>query len=406
MSERDLAQKLDLRRAFWAMGASTRLDVKLSAIVPRESGRAASQEWTDLDVLAIEYSPLTGLTQTVADCKTIKGGVAERVFWLRGVADLFSARAAYLTRDDPLPPSARQLAVRLGIAALDARDRNVLLEQAGSRGLPRAGTFLEESTFRRWNSLVSPTPRAVERLANYRRTLFWIVPHHRNLTYLVSEVRRVRAQLDPGKPESMVLILDLAWLYLLTVLRALDEMSRLQLADQGIGMRLVLLGGEQEAQRQERIAKELQQFLGVGKDGPALTVNPLPGYYENLSELFARVARRRSDAAEALRALEFVGVETVAAKGATWSEAFPETPLFGPKLASDVVQFLVGACGLDREFVARFDRCLAHRPSVSTQRGAETRPSASSPVQPALFDNDATPEPARSSIEDGPVEGG
>jgi hypothetical protein len=399
MSERDLDQKIDLRRAFWAMGASTRLDVKLSAIVPRERGRAASEEWTDLDVLAVEYSPLGGLSQIVADCKTLKGRVAERVFWLRGVADLFSARGAYLTRDHPLPPSARQLAVRLGIAALDPRDRALLLEQGGTSELPRAGHFLERDTFVRWSSLAAASSKPTERLGRYRTTVFWVVSRHRNLTYLVSEVQRARDHLDPRTPQGMVVVLDLAWLYLLTVLRALDEMTRLHLADPNAGMRLVLMGNEQEAQRQEYFAAQLHKLLAASRPSRALVnVSVLPEYYDELAALVARVSRRRAAATAALRTLEFVGVETVANRGATWLEAFPDAEPYGAKLASDVVQFLVAASGLSRDFVARFDSALSHR--VEQRSRQPERGEAA--TQPVLFESERTAPAAPGAEGEGP----
>ena len=382
MSERDLDQKIELRTAFWAMGVSTRLDVKLSAIVPRDRGRAGSEEWTDLDLLAVEYSPLTGLSQSVADCKTVKGRVAERVFWLRGVADLFAARGVYLTRDDPLPPSARQLAVRLGISALDARDRSVLVEQSGTSGLPKAGSFLERGTYQRWNAMVNMTSKKTERLQRYRTTVFWLVSQHRNLTYLVSEVQRVRGEFDPGTPSGLAILLDLAWLYLLTLLRALDDMSRLHLADTLAGMRFVLLGNEQEAQRQEMFADELRRLIAASRsDRGTVKVDVLPDYYEDLAALLSRVARRRSEATAALRTLEFVGTETIANRGATWVEAFPDASLYGPKLASDVVQFLVSACGLSRDFLTRFDDHLRQRVAAKT-----SRPAASTALQASFFE--------------------
>ena len=146
-----------MRRAFWAAGASTRIDVKIGALIDRARSRtrAGSEDWTDLDVLAVDYSPLHGASYAVADCKTVKGRVTERVFWLRGVADLFDARAVYLTRDGEISASARQLALRLGIAALDAADRRALVEQFGEGTLPRAGGFLDPATLQRWMRIIA-----------------------------------------------------------------------------------------------------------------------------------------------------------------------------------------------------------------------------------------------------------
>jgi hypothetical protein len=59
---------------------------------------------------------MAGLVFAVADCKTSKLRATERVLWLRGVADLFGAQSAYLSRQAQLPSAARQLALKLGIA--------------------------------------------------------------------------------------------------------------------------------------------------------------------------------------------------------------------------------------------------------------------------------------------------
>ena len=138
-----MGQKLDIRRAFWATGASTRLDVKLGAFIDpaRSRTRASVEDWTDLDVLGVTYSPLSGTGFVVADCKTTKTRVTERVFWLRGVADLFGARAAFLTRDAEIPEAARQLALRLGIATMDAADRAAFSTSWEPRTSPLPGLF-------------------------------------------------------------------------------------------------------------------------------------------------------------------------------------------------------------------------------------------------------------------------
>jgi hypothetical protein len=133
-----------MRRAFWAMGGSSRIDVKLSALVPPHTkNKAGVEEWTDLDVVGVQYVPLMGLVFVVADCKTQRQRATEQVFWLKGVADLFRAQNAYLVRDADLPPAARQLSLRLGVAAMGSADRRVSLDQAGTARLPKTGHFLE-----------------------------------------------------------------------------------------------------------------------------------------------------------------------------------------------------------------------------------------------------------------------
>jgi hypothetical protein len=362
-----------MRRIFWAMGASTRIDVKLSALVARAAskGRSNAEEWTDLDVLAVEYTPLSGLTLAVADCKTLRGRVTERVFWLRGVADLFGAHAGYLTREEALPPSSRQLALRLGLTALDPMDRKLLLDELPESRLPVQGTFLTEEAFGRWQSLLAGAPKAIERLERFRRTGYWIVPRHRNLTYVVSQLQGARASFVPAQRWALAILADVAWLYLLAMLAALDDMIRLHLADRNAGLRQVVVGTEQEAREKERLGQQLARLFAAlpTKSDAVPPVELLPPYFEDLSDLFGRLSRRRSEATDALRVLEFFGTETVAGRGVTWADAFPSGGPYAPKLASDVIRFLISSAGLHADFVGLFDRQLG---SPSREEAAAT----------------------------------
>jgi hypothetical protein len=391
LSERDLDQKLEMQRVFWSMGASTRIDVKLGALVPRTASktRAGVEDWTDLDVLGVEYTPMTGLGYAIADCKTVRGRVTERVFWLRGVADLFGARAIYLVRDEAPPPASRQLAVRLGVGVLDFHDRQALMAQAGDSRTPAGASFLGREAFKRWTSLTSETPSSVERLQRYRRSLFWVVGRHRNLTQLPSHLGIASKAFVPDQRWAHAVLCDLAWLYLLAVAGALDELTRLQLADPRAGLRQAVVGSEQELREKERLAAQLAQVIEAVEPQrvsglPAMHV--LPEYFEDLLDLVLRFGRRRNRLVGALRALEFVGLESIACRGLRWADAFPAETVEG-KMASDVVRFLVKACHLDPEFVTAFDSWVVPGADEANETPGGDSPieSVASPVQPSLF---------------------
>lgn len=359
LSEHDLDQKVELRRAFWAMGASTRIDVKLSALISKQASRtrAGMEELTDLDVLGVQYAPMTGLTYAIADCKTTKGRIPERVFWLRGVADLFGARTAYLTRDVAPPGAARQLAIRLGISVLDPADRQALLGQVGDGGVPKEAAFLGRDALVKWTTLTTETPAAIERLQRYRRSVYWLVQRHRNLTQLPTHLSEAAGAFAPEQRWAHAVLADLAWLYLLTLASALDEMTRLQLAEPQGSLQQVVVGGEQELRERQRTATMLGEVLRQVDPvrAASLPAQPvLPPYFDELLDLLIRLGRRRDRITGALRALEFAGVETTAARGMRWIDAFPSEAIEG-KIASDVVRFLVRACRLDPAFVPAFD---------------------------------------------------
>jgi hypothetical protein len=380
LSERDLDQKLEMRRAFWTMGATTRVDVKLSALIPREASRtrASFEEWTDLDVLGVQYTPMTGLSYAIADCKTVRGRVPERVFWLRGVADLFGARGIYLTRDEAPPAAARQLATRLGISVLDQEDRRALLAQLGDPPLPAGSTLLRRDTFLQWQRLSSETPAAIERLQRYRRSLYWLVPRNRNLTQLPSQLAATAKAFVPDQRWAHVVLVDLAWLYLLALANALDELTRLQLSEGRASLQQVIVGSEQEVREKERVAAQLARVITEIEPDRASKLPPfplLPRYFDDLLDLLTRLGRRRDRLTGAMRALEFAGIETIAGRGMRWIDAFPMDGIEG-KMASDVVRFLVRACHLDSEFVRAFDAGI-----VQTSEPSEpSEPSAPMPA--------------------------
>jgi hypothetical protein len=386
LSELDFIQKLDLRRAFWAMGASTRLNVKLSALVNQRAskGKSSVEEWTDLDVLAIQYAPLTGVSFAVADCKTSKSRATERVFWLRGVADLFGARSAYLSRSSGIPSAARQLALRLRIQAIDSLDRAQLLEQAGAAQLPAAGQFFDAGAYRKWEAIIAAGPSELDKLRRYGRTFYWVLPKHRNLTLLPSYLGEAARFFDPRQQWAIVLLIDLSWLYLLSVLHAVEEVSHLHLAAMPASLRQVVVGSEQEIREKEQLARRIQELISFAderrsREAPEVPV--LPKYFDDLLDLVSRAARRRVHANQALRILEFTGIETISNRGARWVDAFPNSDALAGKLASDVIRFLCRAAGLSTDFVNAFDASLDGKLGLGTADASERDLEA----QPTLF---------------------
>lgn len=366
MTERDLSQKLEVRKIFWAMGASTRLNVKLGSLAaPKTSkGRAASDEWTDLDVLAVQYSPLANTTYAIADCKTTKARAAERVFWVRGVADLFGATTVYMARESDLAPNARQLALRLNVAALDPADRVRLLEHSGTAALPIAGDFFAADRQVRIESILSGAPVALEKLDRYRRAFYWVFPRYRNLTQLPAYLEEASRLFNVADRWAHLVLLDLAWLYLVTVCHTIDQITRLQLAALATSLRQTVVGGEQEMREKQVLAEKLRLVMNsVAADSRESIpdVPLLPAYFEDLVDLVSRAAARRFVLTDSLRAIEFTATETVAAGGASWKQAFPQADVHAAKLASDVVRFLVRAARLNPAFVTRFDDAIEGR---------------------------------------------
>ncbi len=122
MTELDLGLKVASRRLLWRMGFTTRVDVPLRAHVPTTRKGAQHETFTDLDVLGIVVAPGFALRTVISDCKTSQRGSTERMFWVRGVSDFFSADDAWMVRSGGVVAAARQLAARLQISVLEPTD--------------------------------------------------------------------------------------------------------------------------------------------------------------------------------------------------------------------------------------------------------------------------------------------
>ena len=69
-ADHDLPLKVATRRLLWRMGCSTRLDVRLRGDIPTGPRGASFEEFTDLDVLGIGFTPAGQLHTTFADCRS------------------------------------------------------------------------------------------------------------------------------------------------------------------------------------------------------------------------------------------------------------------------------------------------------------------------------------------------
>jgi hypothetical protein len=386
VTTRDIGQKLEMRRVLSAFGASTRLEVKLGALIRGQRSRADREEWTDVDVLAVDYSPFSGLTVAIADCKTSRGRVAERIFWLRGVMDLIQARQAYLVRDEEMSPSARQLALRLGISALSPADRAALVKEAGvDTSNSRVPAFLTAEGVDRHSALLRSAPKELDRLMQYRETGFWLAPGHRALTSMPAAIRSAREHLRPDRPWALPLIADLSWLYLFACTRALVDVATLHLGEPSDGLAHVVIGDERERRDKEFLASQLKRvFAAVPKrSGPMPSVDVVPPFYEDLSDLMLRLMRRRALAVQGLRALEFATVEAAQPR-ASRSITPTDVDAFAWKLASDTVRFLVRASSLEIGLLESFDDLYAREQPIDARDAIEkeTSPSDETPRDP------------------------
>ncbi|MEU4811896.1 hypothetical protein AB0H20_22055 [Nocardia fluminea] len=363
MTEKDLGLKVASRRLLWRMGNTTRLDVQLRGVwgPPQQeksrSGRSSGPEaFTDLDVLGLSLTGGARVHSTVVDCKTTQGGSTGRMFWVRGVGDFFAADDAYMVRDTVVSDAARQLATRLQITTLNSADLSRLEElhpcDISLDTAPISYLFDLDSAaavLAAFNGL----DRRLKPLLEYREFGYWLYDEYRNLIQLVEHLKACADHLDPRNPRHLALVLDLTWLYLVSLCHAIHSIRAAHVANPDRGLQEYLFGGVLGLREKEQLSVLLEGLRVGGVLPTDARVDPLPGYYPKLRELVTRVMRRPDRVLPALRLLEVLTAVTALAKRVEPADLSSLHEDLAAKQAVDVVQFLVAATGIDEGFRAR-----------------------------------------------------
>jgi hypothetical protein len=338
-----------MRRLFWRMGCSTRLDVRLRAYIPpAQAGRAAAQDLTDLDVIAIGFTPGGQLHTTFADCRSSEKRALERMFWVRGVADFVQADDAYLVRAHAVPPASRTLAARLRVGIVTPDDF-AALERAHPTAVDLSGAIgclFDLHSVARHLDVHSDADRKLGKLLHYLEFDYWILDPYRNLSLLVAHLSDAVRSLDPADRRHRTLFYDAAWHYALAVARAAGFVRSTQMADVPATVRTYVGGGEQALREKAGLIRLLER---VGAPVEASQVDP--PYLDLLAELVNRYLTRPTETADVLRYLEYLAVSEINRVEATVADAFADTTsAIAAKLVADTCGFLVTAAGLRGEF--------------------------------------------------------
>lgn len=378
MTEHDLGLKVGVRSLLWSMGYSTRLDVVLRGHDRPTAGRAP-ESFTDLDVLGVRVAPGYRLSTAIADCKTGKQDKpTARMFWARGVADLFGADDVMVVRELEVNDATRQLSSRLGITVLTAPD---LLRMQELHGSPLEdppgplGILFDRTSVEAGLKAFTGLDKRLNPLIEYREFDYWVYDQHRNPVQLVAHLREATKWLTPKNPIHLALFFDLAWLYLISMVRITEHLRGAFLQNPDRGLQEYLFGGAIELKEKQDTAELLQRL----RPGGAREMTHLPEYYTDLRELVTRLLRRPHALQTALRYAEAGSALSAARTRVTLKEAWGDRfDAVAAKLVADVCGFLVAAACLDPDFRAQARAYLLAEPVNTGPSSAADPPSAES----------------------------
>jgi len=349
-----MPQKADVRRLLWRMGCSTRIDVRLRGdIVPgsRASGHRGPryEEFTDLDVLGIGFTPAGQLHTTFADCRSSQRSVMERMFWVRGVADFVGAGEAYLVRAHDVPAGARTLSARLQIGILTPADMAAMentFPTPLSLDIRPLSCLFDTATMAVHLNASADADRKLKRLVDYLDFDYWVFEPYRNITQLVAQLSDAVTTLDPANRKHRTLFYDSVWHYALSLAQAVAFVRSTRMADVPTAVRTYAGGGELALREKAGLADMLQR-----NGWPASKDIVHPPYIDQLTELVTRFLVRPAELADVLRYAEYLAVSEVNRIGDSVGAAFGDHlhPV-AAKLLADICGFLVTAAGLRPDF--------------------------------------------------------
>ncbi|MDX6453458.1 MAG: hypothetical protein QOH16_3507 [Gaiellaceae bacterium] len=372
--ELDLLLKLSMRRIFWGMNYATRLNLKLALPTGQRT-----EELSDLDCVGFSTGADFSVRILIADCKSgQKVSAATRAFWLAGARDFVGADRAYLVLQRSIPPGVRELGGSLALDILGDADRQIL-ENVHGQYAPAVGPF-DVSGVARLNGLLTQVDKKLESLNRFREHDYWHLPPERRLQRLIVELRAAGPALKTEQLAHRVLVLDLLFLFALSILGACRYVSAVSLHDPKNALLEYLLGGPAATRERRQQLKALK--AGVAALEKAASAPPRlldafelePSYFAALAETVARFVRRPRDAQRVLRYVEWwaqaqegLGLPSAPEKlGATYGQ-------FTQKLVSDMARTCFSAAGLGSDWMAIANRAGADivEDTVSIEGGAK-----------------------------------
>lgn len=179
---------------------------------------------TDIDVLAIASSTMGPHSKFVFDCKSgARESAIGRAFWLHGVMARSRATRGFVILNDRIGINRdhRLSSSDLGITLLRESEMEPFAAGLNSSISPIDSSAASIEAWEEFLEIKAKYPNLIDYL-EYSRSSYWMVKGSgEQCRKLVGKLRRIRAEIDPGKREHLAIFGDALCLFL----HAVSEMS-------------------------------------------------------------------------------------------------------------------------------------------------------------------------------------
>lgn len=304
--DRDLTQKLRLRRILFTQGYWCPIEVELSQYEMLGT-TVKRRSLTDLDVLGIKYDNLFAASRVVGDCKSGRNvSDANRLFWLKGIKDYFGADEAYLLRPH-VDNHARAIAPKLGLRVIDDDTLDSLEKYLGIADypLPITNEQIQEDLQARWGINIprgqTPTDDQllIKEVYSYLSYSYWYIEQNRNLLSVLDQFSRTAHLITPANQSHVLL----AYVGLERFVHSLLETTSYIVAQGATNIprdfRNYIYGGPLSLREKESFFELLRTLTKAEEQLD-------PPYISELMELASRIIRNPEGGTDILRHLQAI----------------------------------------------------------------------------------------------------
>lgn len=344
-----------MRSILWMQGYATRINVPLAYPVhPRDPSRRGLSDLTDLDVLGVRLTPEFRVQVVIADCKTVSGGVSERMFWLHGLRQFFASDIAYLVRSQSLSAQSIPMSRELEIGLIGAEDLAILQNIHGVPSQDNDKTwsgFFSPNTIDAVTESLSSIPRSLTAVRRYRDAGYWMEPARLRLMRVISALSSMKEDGWSGDAAQAVFS-DFVSLYVLAIWQACQSIVTGGISQPERGLELYLNGDEGTLRNANLARQSIENLLRLkyelAEPLPSIT---RPTYFPELLDLVVRFLRRPEASTRVARHAEWVLVaqHTSNLGPPPWSQDREDE--IARKLLGDVALFLSRSAKLADEFL-------------------------------------------------------
>jgi len=309
----DYNLKIKINNILLSLGYYTRLELKLAGY----SSNKKLLELTDLDVLGIKITPNFNTDYVLADC-TSRSRVIEspiqRVFWLKGVMELFGGKQGYLVldTDQKIPEIQKQTSAKLGVIILNKENLLGLENKLINKDI-KSLNISNKNSWENFDNKINKINSGFYKIINFRKYNYWLNKQNKNVLTIMLIFEKIKNLINEDSSIHKALIIDLMSLLSISLLNFCRFLVETNPDDIQKELKAYLFGGHREYKEKEKAVSVLKEIIKNQKQKKLFDdeIKLDPEYLPELFDIILRWTNKPIDSCIIPNYLQFIIFEKV-----------------------------------------------------------------------------------------------